>query len=448
MTNTELPGRIRIAAKGGKAHFENPDQEGGDAATLCGKGADYISATTDAAECANCLKMWAKREQDAARTAWEELTDPTDEDFIAGVCSGCGVAVLAVHEMWIGIDGDEVCAIDGMHMVDTVTTEPITFRSVGDAVALLESPPAAPLPVRKRAHAAHDAYLASIVITSNCHVCGPRDAMGCGHCYPADANGLVIVDSHLIAEWWASRYTAADSPSGELFFRTRDAVEQAYPEFEATETLAKMAETGLSCRAAFSALVAERYPLVCQEQTHTPCEYRTDTVAAMRYHVARAHGDDTSALWLDSLTDPTPDSGTCCGCGSDGEIHDANCLVAGPPRAANELQETLAPWEVALLQAYEPVAASKITEALAPAGSRHGDHVRDYAIGYVPEYRGHWSGVAWVSHHGYGLQIHMTLDDARNWCAGRVAFEGRSDLVAAPIKPMVLRKHKASKRGK
>src|SRR5688572_12490304 len=41
----------------------------------------------------------------------------------------------------------------------------------------------------KNAELRHDAYLASIVVASNCATCGPRDAKICGWCYDANSDG-------------------------------------------------------------------------------------------------------------------------------------------------------------------------------------------------------------------------------------------------------------------
>jgi len=45
----------------------------------------------------------------------------------------------------------------------------------------------------KAAHARHAAYVASIVVASNCAICGPRDEAACGSCYPADPDGSAKV---------------------------------------------------------------------------------------------------------------------------------------------------------------------------------------------------------------------------------------------------------------
>lgn len=38
---------------------------------------------------------------------------------------------------------------------------------------------------------------------------------------------------------------------------------------------------------------------------------------------------------------------------------------------------------------------------------------------YVPEYRGHWTGTAYLSHHTYGMQVHRYLHEVAAWCVGR-----------------------------
>ncbi len=50
-------GRVRTSSGAtAKVHYEGS----GDAATLCGRGADHVEATTAEATCANCVKAWAK----------------------------------------------------------------------------------------------------------------------------------------------------------------------------------------------------------------------------------------------------------------------------------------------------------------------------------------------------------------------------------------------------
>lgn len=65
MTTNSVPGTIQLGAGlRGKVHYENPTQEGGDAATLCGRGAERLhSMPGREADCKACVKAWEKMAQ-------------------------------------------------------------------------------------------------------------------------------------------------------------------------------------------------------------------------------------------------------------------------------------------------------------------------------------------------------------------------------------------------
>jgi hypothetical protein len=51
----------------------------------------------------------------------------------------------------------------------------------------------------------------------------------------------------------------------------------------------------------------------------------------------------------------------------------------------------------------------------------------------VPNYEGHWHGLAFITHHRYGHQVHRTREDAERWNAGqREVRPARSEQTCTP----------------
>lgn len=120
-------------------------------------------------------------------------------------------------------------------------------RAVADYLMGVAAEQASPL---KGAAKRHAEYLASIVIASNCGICGPRPSAACGSCYPADATGQALV-----TETPAEIRTAWDSEIMHAEYAALDLAEEATMLSE-EETAAVRAQMALEDMPAADLVVA------------------------------------------------------------------------------------------------------------------------------------------------------------------------------------------------
>lgn len=170
-------------------------------------------------------------------------------------------------------------------------------------------------------------------------------------------------------------------------------------------------------------------PVACEE-----CDYRTDTRDALDLHVEREHASGQTEITAADIVGPllakyltaegSPKTPTWIMDEEAGDLNDAARRGSLTPYLTEHRPELMGRWARTggCIRHEGHVIGITVPAAELPCYCPEQRSIR-----YVADYRGHWSGEAWLSYHRYGTQAHRSEVDAIRWCRGRM------DLIVVPV---------------